>query len=577
MVKLMDSGKKVISSEVSNLSENRIPPTVTWGVVAICILPFFLNLLGLDFSTFGEILTPDQAGNLSQMELFEAMHNSLEGSFVHTLLEWSAVCTAVLIVLLSLMDYSLRGDPITPVLGVALFFAGMMDGFHTLAANHLLEIVAPTNNLIPFTWAICRLFHALIMIIGVSLLIGRYGNYKHINPKQNLGFILIISGACGLLAYGLIYFTSTQEILPQTTYPDALLTRPWDFVPMLLFIGAGIWVYPKFYNCNPSPFSYALIISAIPNAATQAYMTFGSTALFDNAFNIAHFLKILAYLVPLIGIAIEYIQIYQRQARSLFADLQKSLGFIKNLVNEVLDSTRFTVAITRSGEELEAMMGKQLQSTTEVIHTVQAISGRSQELVKTVGEIEADFEKLRLSCSSLSTKLGAIAEQAGRITRITSTIDNIAKQTKFLAINASIQAISSEQHQEGQGFNIIAKEINALASQTRTTAQAINPIVQDMQAAVANGVEEMNTFTDAHVQAITPRISLITQGIREQVLSAQKIRDEIAQLGSSSEETSDYLRHTLQQTNDTLAQLQMSVENLQQELNRFSRDPSSLL
>ncbi|USR91373.1 methyl-accepting chemotaxis protein [Phormidium yuhuli AB48] len=505
------------------------------------------------------------------------MHNSLEGSFIHTILEWSAVCTAVLIVLLSLMDYSLRGDPITPVLGIALFFSGMMDGFHTLAASHLLEVIAPTENLIPFTWAICRMFHALIMVTGVSLLISRRVAHKHLNPKQNLGFIVIISGASGLLAYALIHFMATQEILPRTIYPDALITRPWDLVPLLLFTGAGVWVYPKFYTINPSPFSYALIISAIPNAATQAYMTFGSTALFDNGFNIAHFLKILAYFVPLIGIAIEYIQIYQRQARSLFADLQKSLSFIKNLVNDVLDSTRFTVAITRSGEELEAMMTKQVQSTTEVIHTVQAIAERSQELVKAVSEIEADFEKLRVSCSSLSTKLGAIAEQASRITRITSTIDTIAKQTKFLAINASIQAISSERYQEGQGFNIIAKEINSLASQTRTTAQAINPIVQDMQAAVANGVEEMNTFTEAHVQAITPRISLITQGIREQVLSAQKIRDEMTQLGSSSEETSDYLRHTLQHTNDTLAQLQESVENLQEELNRFSRDPSSLL
>lgn len=251
-------------------------------------------------------------------------------------------------------------------------------------------------------------------------------------------------------------------------------------------------------------------------------MTFGSTALFDNAFNIAHFLKILAYLMTFDWHCYWVYSDLQKPGTVFVCGFAKSLGFITNLVNEVLDSTRFTVAITRSGEELEAMMGKQVQSTTEVIHTVQAISGRSQELVKTVGEIEADFEKLRLSCSSLSTKLGTIAEQAGRITRITSTIDNIAKQTKFLAINASIQAISSDQHQEGQGFNIIAKEINALASQTRTTAQAINPIVQDMQAAVANGVEEMNTFTDAHVQAITPRISLITQGIREQVLSAQK-------------------------------------------------------
>lgn len=577
MTRLTESGPSTHSSETSPQSENRIPTSITWGVVVICVLPLVLNLFGVDFSSFGEVLTPDMAAELNPTELFEAMHENLEGSFVHTLLEWTAFCVALLIVLLSLMDYSLRGNPITPVLGVALFFSGMMDGFHTLAANRLLTVVASTQNLVPFTWAICRLFHALIMIVGVLILLSRNLTHQRLDPRRNMGFILIVSGICGLSAYSLIYFAATREILPQTTYPEALLTRPWDFVPMLLFIVAGLWVYPKFYRHNPTPFSYALIISAIPNAATQAYMTFGSTALFDNAFNVAHFLKIVAYFVPLLGLAIEYIQTYRQQARSLFEDLQKSLTFIKTLVHDILESTRFTVQITRSGEKLEAMMTHQMQSTTEVIKTAQTISGRSQDLVKTVAEIEADFERLRMSCISLSTKLGAIADQANRITRITSTIDNIAKQTKFLAINASIQAIGSGDNQEAQGFNIVAKEINTLANQTRTTAQAINPIIQEMQAAVANGVDEMNTFTEAHVQAITPRISLINQGIKAQVLSAQKIREEITELGSSSEETSEYLRQTLDQTNNNLAQLQQSVENLQQEINRFSRDPQSLL
>ena len=39
-------------------------------------------------------------------------------------------------------------------------------------------------------------------------------------------------------------------------------------------------------------------------------MAFGSTALFDNHFNIAHFLKIIAYLVPLTGLILDYVYTY---------------------------------------------------------------------------------------------------------------------------------------------------------------------------------------------------------------------------------------------------------------------------
>ena len=82
--------------------------------------------------------------------------------------------------------------------------------------------------------------------------------------------------------------------------------------PLILFILAGLFIYPKFYQKYPSVFAHSLIISTIPNAVTQIHMAFGSTALFDNHFNIAHFFKIIAYLVPLSGLIIDYITTHIR-------------------------------------------------------------------------------------------------------------------------------------------------------------------------------------------------------------------------------------------------------------------------
>ena len=40
-------------------------------------------------------------------------------------------------------------------------------------------------------------------------------------------------------------------------------------------------------------------------------MSFGSMALYDNHFHVAHFLKIIAYLVPLGGLILDYRQTYE--------------------------------------------------------------------------------------------------------------------------------------------------------------------------------------------------------------------------------------------------------------------------
>ena len=42
-------------------------------------------------------------------------------------------------------------------------------------------------------------------------------------------------------------------------------------------------------------------------------MAFGSETLFDSHFNIAHFLKIIAYVVPFLGLAMDYIHVYRKE------------------------------------------------------------------------------------------------------------------------------------------------------------------------------------------------------------------------------------------------------------------------
>ncbi|MBP0024966.1 MAG: hypothetical protein J7545_02865 [Roseofilum sp. SBFL] len=264
--------------------------------------------MGLDFGTYPPELDLEAAANLSSNQLIDTLHHTLSGSFTHTILEWSAFCAALFTVVLAFAHFKIHQDVTTPVLGITLFFAGVMDAFHTLAADRLIPAVADNHNLIPFTWAICRLFNVLIALAGVSLLL--LPNAQRWQRKFHI--VIAISFIFGLIAYQIIYLCATSNTLPETMYPGTLFTRPWDLIPLILFLLGGFWIYPQFYHKYPSLFSHALIISTIPNVATQLHMAFGSTALFDNHFNIAHFLKIIAYLVPLTGLILDYIHTYDQ-------------------------------------------------------------------------------------------------------------------------------------------------------------------------------------------------------------------------------------------------------------------------
>ena len=226
-------------------------------VVGICILPFSLNLIGVDFASDSISLSSEAISSFSPSDLSEAMHQALEGSYTHTILEWSAFCTAIFTTLLAFAVFTNKPDVATPILGVALLCAGIMDAFHTLAADRLVEAVADNSNLIPFTWALCRLFNALISIAGTALLL--LGNFGR-SWRFNTTLVTVTSAGFMLLAYITIQICANSQNLPQTTFPDSFITRPWDIAPLFLFLGAGIWLYPAFYrkyrlfrNCRVSP------------------------------------------------------------------------------------------------------------------------------------------------------------------------------------------------------------------------------------------------------------------------------------------------------------------------------------
>lgn len=493
-----------------SISRPNVPKSIIFGIIILCILPFLLNQLGLDFSTPGTPLEVTEILDWDSEKLTDALHLTLAGSFVHTLLEWTACCAAIVIVFLSLLNYTATGKPISPILGLALFFAGLMDAFHTLMANRLLDLAIDNPNLIPFTWVICRLFHALIMVFGVSILIVYSPDTDRKKPRKTLIFISIFSCIFGIIAYGIINFYASNHNLPETIFPNQIISRPWDVIPMLIFAFAGLVIYPKFYQQNPNVFTHSIVISVIPNIATQLYMAFGSSALFDNGFNIAHFLKIFAYLVPLIGLSSDYINSYRNQNRSLSIDLQRSWEFLNSLADQVLDSTRLTRPLQESGEQLESMVIQQVTATQEAVQTTQEISAVSEQLFSIVGEIEQAFTRIKNSGDSLSSKLGNIAQETTHLPQIINQINYIATQTKMLSLNASIEA--TKVGKEGTGFTVIANEIIKLAEQTSAITQEINPMIQGMQAAVNSGVKEMNKLNHLTIEEVN-KLTAITQTI----------------------------------------------------------------
>ncbi len=586
------SGSEQVGGQRATGGEVRLPNVFIGGVIAICVLPFLLNLCGADFASRGESLDPAVAPELDEPQLLDAMFHALPGPFVHTIFELFAHCAAIFAVILAFTHYRMTGNITTPIIGMALFCAGMVDAFHTLAADRLIAAVADNRSLIPFTWAISRTFNAGILIVGAGIFlvwdrpVGR-------DQRGDLKFLLITSGVFLLLSYLIVHFCAASSRLPQTMFPDSLITRPWDVVPLILFLVAGFVVFPVFHRKYPSLFSLALIVSVIPQVATQLHMSFGSTALFDNHFHVAHFLKIIAYLVPLGGLILDYRQTYQALRRANASSNETT----EQLQRQNLRTRDVVHQLARSGSEIVAATEQQVASAAEQVSSLQEVSttmdeisqsgrqvsehasqlGSSAEAALTAGEaghnavqeMTHSMDAIQEQVMALAEKIQQCSEKTQSITEIIVTSSEIAEQTKMLALNASIEAARSGV--EGSGFAVVAKQMKELADESKASTGRIRAILEDIRQAIETSAvltDEVVTGTTSGKQTtqITEQtIRDLTDTIQENARSLQQIVHATGEQQSGIEQVTEgihLVRTGAEETSTSTKQLQQAAADL---------------
>ncbi|MDB9313893.1 hypothetical protein PN462_12340 [Spirulina sp. CS-785/01] len=97
-----------------------------------------------------------------------------------------------------------------------------------------------------------------------------------------------------------------------------------------------------------------------------------------------------------------------------------------------------------------------------------------------------------------------------------------------------------------------------------------------MQFSVADGVKEMDRFTTEQITSLNTKVETIHHNIKAQRTKFQGIQESVKELSQASEQTSYYLRHTLQETKESLENLSQSVHQLQAEMSQFSEQPHSV-
>ncbi|APQ13387.1 hypothetical protein SB14R_07890 [Pseudomonas oryzihabitans] len=166
--------------------------------------------------------------------------------------------------------------------------------------------------------------------------------------------------------------------------------------------------------------------------------------------------------------------------------LASSMGEARcTLQTQQTETDQVATAIT----EMTASVADVARNTEGAVAAAQDANRASRGGAQVMQQTQSTIEALAADVDLSATKLATLESHSQAIGGVIAVIRTIAEQTNLLALNAAIEAARAGE--QGRGFAVVADEVRTLASRTQTSTEEIRRIIEQLQAATADAVVQM--------------------------------------------------------------------------------------
>jgi DNA-binding LacI/PurR family transcriptional regulator len=173
---------------------------------------------------------------------------------------------------------------------------------------------------------------------------------------------------------------------------------------------------------------------------------------------------------------------------------------LRGQISSMLKGVLLMQEVQQHTAQLDTIVTETLTTSEEMLATIsetsrqaQAVASAAQQSMdvsktgqNAVADTVAGMETIQHQVKDIAQSILTLSERTQQIGEIISAVEDIADQSRLLALNASIEAARAGD--EGLGFAVVAREMRHLAGQSREATTKVSEILNEIQRAANTAV-----------------------------------------------------------------------------------------